>query len=199
MNSHRRNRPRKTSTGRRRRAKWRLGPWLAIIIPVLFIAVAVAISVVDEPVETETALTPVDFQLPTTTGEMVAFDADAPGRTLLYFAMGIGCDICFTQIPEIKTGLSLRGIRFLPIMVDPVDVIAREAQRLGVNSPILIDEDRTVSAAYGMLGLYGHGNIPTHSFALIEDGETAWVRHYPDVFVPAEAFFTELDSAVRDG
>jgi peroxiredoxin Q/BCP len=165
---------------------------------VLFIAVAVAVSIVDEPATDPTALTPVDFQLPTTSGEMAAFDADAPGRTLLFFSMGVGCDICFTQIPEIEFGLNQRGIRLLSIMVNPADMVAREAQRLGVNSPILIDEDRSVSAAYGMLGLFGHGDLPTHSFALIEDGEVAWVRHYPDVFVPAPEFFAELDSAALD-
>jgi peroxiredoxin len=77
------------------------------------------------------------------------------GDALLYFSMGVGCDGCFAQIPEALTGLQERGLQLVPIMVDPADRVAQEAARIGVATPILIDESREVSHAYGMLGV-GH-------------------------------------------
>ncbi len=70
-------------------------------------------------------------------------------------------------------------------MVDPVDAVVHEAARFGIDTPILIDPDRAVSEAYGMIGIYGHGDRPSHSFALVsQDAEVAWVGHYAEMFVP---------------
>jgi hypothetical protein len=57
----------------------------------------------------------------------------------------------------------------------------------------VVDPDRTVSEAYGMVGQHGHGDRPSHSFALVrQSGELAWVRHYVEMFVPSEQFFAEM-------
>jgi len=54
-----------------------------------------------------------------------------------------------------------------------------------------------VSSAYGMVGIYGHSDRPSHSFALVrQDGEVAWVRHYAEMFVPAADLLGELDTAL---
>lgn len=96
-----------------------------------------------------------------------------PVRALAYFSMGVGCDGCFAQIPEIDHALASRGIELLPVMVDPIDALAFEATRFGIERPILIDEDRSVSESYGMVGQFGHGDRPSHSFAFISsDGTT---------------------------
>jgi hypothetical protein len=51
--------------------------------------------------------------------------------------------------------------------------------------------------AYGMVGIYGHGDRPSHSFALVrQDGTVAWVRHYAEMFVPADELLGELDTAL---
>jgi peroxiredoxin len=114
--------------------------------------------------------------------------------------MGPGCDGCFLQIPEIESALAQRGISFLPIMVDSVSMVAGEAARYGIATPILIDADRMVSEAYGMLGVYGHSDRPSHSFALIrQDGTVGWVRHYAEMFVPAADFLAELDAGLAVG
>jgi hypothetical protein len=56
-----------------------------------------------------------------------------------------------------------------------------------------VDTDRRVSAAYGMLGQYGHGDAPSHSFALVRaSGEISWVRHYAEMFVPADQLLADL-------
>ena len=65
--------------------------------------------------------------------------------------------------------------------------------RFGIMGPILVDEDRKVSAADGMLGQYGHQNRPRHSFALVNrQAEITWVRRYAEMFVSAERPLDDL-------
>jgi peroxiredoxin len=164
----------------------------------LALAILVAVSTVSETNDTgpEEAI---QFELPTTAGETVALDETlAEGDTLLYFSMGVGCDGCFAQIPEIETALAERGLSLLSIMVDPAPMVAAEAARFGIQTPILIDDGAQVSRDYGMVGVYGHADRPSHSFALVrQDGTIGWVRHYAEMFVPADALLAELDAALE--
>lgn len=184
----------KAEPTRRRRAAWR---WVGFGAPVLFLAALVALSVVNEPATGKPSVAP-DFELTTTTGESVSLDEMlAAGDALLYFSMGVGCDGCFAQIPEMEAAVAQRGLTLLPIMVDPAPMVEAEAARFGVDTPILLDPGARVSQAYGMLGVYGHGDRPSHSFALVHrGGEIAWVRHYAEMFVPSEILFDEMDRAV---
>ncbi|HEU4542441.1 MAG TPA: hypothetical protein VFR23_15040 [Jiangellaceae bacterium] len=78
-------------------------------------------------------------------------------------------------------------------MIDRPNWVAAEAARLGVGMPIVVDTDRSVSDAYGLLGQHGHGDAPSHSFAVVrQSGQLAWVRHYVEMFVPADQFFADL-------
>ncbi len=50
-----------------------------------------------------------------------------------------------------------------------------------------------VSDAYGMLGIYGHTDRPSHSFALVRaDGTVALVKHYATMFVPLDELLADL-------
>jgi peroxiredoxin len=171
--------------------------WVAFLAPVFAIAgiiiAAGALSGSDgEPTAADDAAP--DFTLTDTDGGTVRLAEILEERdALLYFSMGVGCDGCFLQIPEIAAELENRDIEFLPIMVDGADWLAAEAERLQVGMPIVVDSDRTVSEAYGMVGQHGHGDRPSHSFALVrQSGELAWVRHYVEMFVPSEQFFAEM-------
>lgn len=134
------------------------------------------------------------FDLPATDGSVYGLDGYlANGPALLYFSMGPGCDGCFAQIPEIEPALAERGIALVPIMVDGAPLVAAEGRRFGITGPILIDADRSVSQAYGMIGIYGHGDRPSHSFALVEpDGRISVTKHYAEMFVPTEQLFGDL-------
>ena len=173
--------------------------WLLLAVPVVAIAVAVAATVVAERTDQPTAGgTPAPpFTLPATTGETIALDdVLAEGDALVYFSMGVGCDGCFVQIPEVHHALAERGIELVSIMVGPPDALVDEAARFGIDEPILVDADRSVSAAYGMLGQFGHGNVPSHSFAYVSsDGTLEAVLHYPVMFVPLEQLLADLDLA----
>lgn len=178
-----------------RTSMWR---WIGFAAIPVSLAVLVALSTVSGTPDTapEEAI---DFELPTANGESVALaETLAEGDTLLYFSMGVGCDGCFAQIPEIEQAVAERGLSLLPIMVDPAPMVAAEASRFGIDTPILIDGGAEVSQLYGMVGVYGHADRPSHSFALVrQDGSVGWVRHYAEMFVPSDALFAELDRALE--
>jgi len=188
----------KTSHEKGQRAK--IWGWAAIVIPVVGLLVVAVLGAFDDtgggPVDVKSAAPA--FDLPTTSGSRVSLDSVlAEGPALLYFAMGVGCDICFYQIPEVNDALAEKGVTLVPIMVEPGPVIAAEAKRLGVTTPILIDADLTVSNAYDMIGIYGHRNTPTHSFALVDqDGQIIWRQDYPDVFIPLENLLADLGNLI---
>ncbi|HSM00973.1 MAG TPA: redoxin family protein [Acidimicrobiia bacterium] len=171
--------------------------WVAVIAPLAVLVALTTANSLSGPPDGDAVDTVPDFVLATTTGETLdRTGALAGNETLFYFSMGIGCDGCFAQIPEIAPGLDQRGIRLVPVMVDPQLIVASEATRWGIDMPIVIDDDLELSRAMGMLGVYGHSNSPSHSFALADgDGNVRWVRHYAEMFVPAELFFAELDAA----
>lgn len=182
------------------RSQHGLGRWLLFAVPILALVFAVAVGAAAEREATTAAGagTPApEFILPTTTGDVVELDdVLADGPALAYFSMGVGCDGCFAQIPEIDHALASRGIELLPVMVDPIDALAFEATRFGIERPILIDEDRSVSESYGMLGQFGHGDRPSHSFALISsDGTIERTEHYTTMFVPLEQLLDDFDIA----
>ncbi|GMR02457.1 MAG: hypothetical protein BMS9Abin20_0793 [Acidimicrobiia bacterium] len=188
----------KTKDEKGQRAK--VWGWAAIVIPVVGLLIVAVLGAFDDagggPVDVKSAAPA--FELPTTSGSSVSLDGVlAEGPALLYFAMGVGCDICFYQIPEINDALAEKGVTLVPIMVEPGPVIAAEAQRLGVTTPILIDTDLAVSNAYDMIGIYGHRNTPTHSFALVDqDGQIVWRQDYPDVFIPLENLLADLGNLI---
>jgi len=138
-----------------------------------------------------------EFDLMATDGSRYDLDTVLEdGEALLYFSMGPGCDGCFLQIPEVEDALARRGIRLVPIMVDPAVVVAGEAERYGISTPILIDSDRKVSNAYGMIGIYGHQDRPSHSFALVDQNrQVKWGRHYAEMIVSTEQLLADIDGS----
>jgi peroxiredoxin len=108
----------------------------------------------------------------------------------------VGCDGCFAQIPEIEERLSDMGINLVSVMVQPASQVDPVARQFGIQSPILIDEDLSVSNAYDMVGVYGHSDRPSHSFALVSKDRTIkWVKHYATMFVPIDDFLSDLATA----
>lgn len=169
--------------------------WLLFLLPVVLIGVVMAAGVAGDVRQTDSEGPAPEFTLPTTTGEEIALsDVLADGDALVYFSMGIGCDGCFAQIPEIEPALEHLGITLVSVMIDPADLLAREKARFAIESPILIDADRRVSNAYGMLGQFGHGDRPSHSFALVHsDGTVTRTVHYATMFVPLDQLLDDLD------
>lgn len=176
-----------------RKADRSLLAWLLFLLPLVAIALFVASNRGGGPDEGAGGQAPT-FTLPTTLGTVIDLDEVLTDRdALLYFSMGVGCDGCFAQIPEIAEELEALDIALVSVMVDPAEAVHHEAQRFGIAGPIAIDADRHVSEAYSMLGVYGHSDRPSHSFALVRQDRTIEkVQHYAEMFVPAEALLRDL-------
>jgi len=190
-NRQRRNRPHRS---RRARSPW---PWLGIIVPIAIVAALATFGSGDDSttvVSPDTAATM--FELPTSTGTTFALqDALSDSDVLLYFSMGVGCDGCFAQIPEVDQALTDRQITLMPVMVQDTDLVNATAQAWGIDEPILIDADGSVSEAYDMLGINGHSDRPFHSIALVDqDGTLAFVKHYDTMFVAVDEMIADLAS-----
>ena len=171
--------------------------WASLLLPLAVLVAAIAISVSGEVATLEQGRPAPSFTLPATNGAWVTLsDVIADGDALLYFSMGPGCDGCFAQIPEIEGPLADLGIRLVPIMVDPPAMVDSEARRFGIETPILIDADRSVSQAYEMIGVYGHADRPSHSFALVDsDGRIKQVLHFAEMFVPFDQLWGDIEDS----
>jgi peroxiredoxin len=138
------------------------------------------------------------FTLPST-GEGSVSLADFRGKdVLLYFSEGVGCDMCFYQMRELEqnaTQLSASGLTVLPIVVNPADQVRAELDRFALTTPFLIDADKSVSEAYGVLGTGMHENLPGHSFILVDgSGAIAWRGDYPSMFVKTDQLLADIGS-----
>lgn len=178
----------------------RLLPWLGLLLPLVAIGTLVALELLrPAPVPATIGSAAPDFELADTAGESESLAealAEGDEGVLVYFSMGVGCGGCFAQIPEIAQPLADRGVRLVSIMVDEADITRIEAERYGATTPVGLDHDRTVSEAYGVLGVYGHGDRPSHSFVRVDaDGTITDVRHYAEMFVPIEQLLADLDLA----
>lgn len=173
-------------------------PWLGLLLPLLVIGAFVAVELLRPAPEPATigSMAP-DFELSDTTGGTESLEqalTEGPEGALLYFSMGVGCGGCFAQIPEIEPALTERGIRLVSVVVDDPQITRIEAERYGATSPIALDPDRSVSEAYGMLGVYGHTDRPSHSFVLVDaHGAITRVQHYAEMFVPLDRLIVDLD------
>jgi peroxiredoxin len=139
------------------------------------------------------------FTLASTAGRPVSL-ADYRGEdVLLYFSEGAGCDSCFYQMADLEDNaakLSASGLSVVPIVVNPVDQVRAEMDRFGLTTPFLIDADRSVSDAYGVVGTGMHADLPGHSFVLVDaSGRIAWRGDYPSMFVSADQLLSDIGSA----
>ncbi len=172
--------------------------WLGVLLPIAAVVALIIVGRGNDGTSTptvEAATRAAMFELPATDGSTVALsDALANGDVLLYFSMGVGCDGCFAQIPEVADALAERDITMLPVMVQPMDIVRSTAQSWNIDTPILIDADRSVSKAYGMLGINGHSDRPFHSVVLLrQDGTVALIKNYDTMFVGASDMMADLD------
>jgi len=174
--------------------------WVALAVPVVGLLIVGILGAFDGGSDGQVDAESVapTFDLATNHGSRVSLEGVLDnGPALLFFSMGVGCDACFHQIPEIDQALADKGITLVPIMVESQQTVAAEARRLGVTTPILIDADRAVSESYDMIGIYGHQNTPTHSFALVgQDGRITWRMDYPEMFVPLENLLADLGDQI---
>lgn len=139
------------------------------------------------------------FTLASTNGGSVSLADFSGNDVLLYFSEGVGCDACFYQMVELEknaTSLSASGLSVVPIVVNPTDQVRAEMGWFGLTTPFLIDSDKSVSDAYGVVGTGMHADLPGHSFVLVNgSGRIAWRGDYPSMFVTVDQLLSDIGSA----
>ena len=130
-----------------------------------------------------------NFELATTTGEMVRL-SDLEGRVILIDFWATWCGPCRIEIPgfvELNKKYGPRGLSIVGISVDdPVPAILRFAEQYKVNYPMVAGVERDdVKAAFGPLVGY-----PT-TVLVARDGR---ICHSHTGFTPLEKFDAEIKS-----
>ena len=136
------------------------------------------------------------FTLPATDGSDVSLSEYRGRDVLLYFNEGVGCDACFYQMVEIEKNQQMlddKNLTVLPIVANPMADTQSEVTRFGLRTPFLIDADKRVSDAYGVLGTGMHADLPGHSFVLVDgSGRVKWQKEYPSMFVSTRQLMASL-------
>ena len=115
------------------------------------------------------------------TGRAITSKSLSRKKTLLFFSEGVMCQACFEQIKgleEMIAELNQRGIELVSITPDAPADLKQAIGQYGIESPMIADDDRDISAAFDTLGRGMHADTPGHAFALIEKGKVLWYRDY---------------------
>lgn len=96
-----------------------------------------------------------DFTLPSQDGGRVALSSLRGERVVVFFypqAMTPACTTEAREFQDAEVALRASGIRLLGISRDPVERLARFAERDELRYPLLSDPDAAVHRAYGAYG-----------------------------------------------
>ncbi len=142
------------------------------------------------------------FTLPTVAGEEFSLtDHLGQHAMLLFFNEGIGCSPCLDQIVDLEEDwerFEALDVELVSIMVDPMDQLTAEAERLGITSVVASDEDKSVSNAYNALEFSMHPGIkPGHTFALVDkSGQIIWrwdwIGHGQPMYVDVDEIYDDI-------
>lgn len=177
-------------TARRRRKRTALG-----IVGGVAVAAIIGVGLLtSRPTDTAVVRQAPDFTLTSTSGEQVHLSDYRGKNVILYFSEGAGCQSCLVQMAQIeksKADFDSAGFTVLPIVMNSRDQIAADMAANGVQTPFLLD-DGSVSTAYGTIGKGMHGNLPGHSFVLIDaQGQQRWYGEYPSMWVAPDELLTQ--------
>ena len=119
-------------------------------------------------------------------------------NVLLFFSEGVMCQACFQQIQALQQNtaeLQARGLTLVSITADSPSTLREAAQAYGVVTPLVSDEDRDMSNAYGVVGAPGamHSDNLGHTFVLVDkSGRIRWRQDYSEMYVPPEELFDDI-------
>jgi peroxiredoxin len=95
-------------------------------------------------------------------------------------------------------------IELVNVAVDSMPVSQAAAQEYGVTTPFLVDDDKSMSEAYGVMRWATPGGEPSHTFVLVgSDGMVRWIQDYgaPEnggrMYVPPDELVGEITSALQ--
>jgi peroxiredoxin len=115
---------------------------------------------------------------------------------LLFFSEGVMCQACFEQIQSLQqrsAELRRRGLTLINITTDPPNALLEAVREYGIQTPMISDESRTMSDAYGATGQGMHPDTDGHTFVLVDrSGRIRWRKDYTTMFVPPDKLFSEI-------
>lgn len=139
-----------------------------------------------------------DFSLPSTSGTTISL-ADFKGKDiLLFFNEGVMCSPCWQEVSRLeryKADFDNLNTVIIPISVDDQptwDPILKEEK---IVTPILIDAERKVAAAYKVLGTPSsmHDDRPGHTYIHINpEGKVHSSSDFPNMNVPTTELIEHL-------
>lgn len=178
-----------------RRRRWRdLTIWTVALAAVVAI---VGVMLVTSRTTSDTEARPAPpFTLTDTAGDQVSLAAFRGEAVVLYFNEGAGCQSCFYQMVDIEQHddeFAAAGVTVLPIVANGAEETLRDMAAAGVQTPFLLDTDKSVSRAYGTLDRGMHPGLPGHSFVLVDaDGIQRWYCEYPSMFLASADLLDQI-------
>lgn len=129
--------------------------------------------------------------------------ADFKGKNLLiFFSEGVACQACMVQIAALERRSEVferRDMTLVSVSTDPVDALRQAAREYKLKTtPMLADEDRTMSTDYDMLGRggMGHPDQDGHAFMLVDPkGRIAWQQDYTEMYVKPSKLFADMSKS----
>ena len=116
------------------------------------------------------------------TGQAISSSSLQGQETLLFFSEGVMCQACLQQIKDIDdvgSQMQKRHIKLVSITPDSPAELKQAIGQFGITSPMISDEDRSMSSAFNTLGKGMHPDMPGHAFVLIDGkGKVLWQRDY---------------------
>ena len=114
------------------------------------------------------------------------------------------CQPCWKQIGSMQKNSDLFNqieTEIVTIGVDSASTWGPILKTEGVTTiPVLIDDDRIVSGAYGVLSMPSqmHSDRPGHTFILVDkNGKIAWIADYPTMRVTNEEVLNSIKQALK--
>jgi len=144
-----------------------------------------------------------EVSLPSTSGGTVSLIDFSDKNVLLYFNEGVMCAPCWKQIGTMEQKIdqfSKLNTQVLAIGVDSAkdwEPILK-AEKI-TTIPVLIDADRSVSGAYGVLNTASqmHSDRPGHTFILVDqERKIRWIGDYPTMRITDEEVLNLIKQAL---
>lgn len=129
-------------------------------------------------------------------GEQITSSSLRGKNVLLFFSEGVMCQACFEQIQSLQQNsaeLRRRDLTLINITTDPADVLREAVSAYDITTPMISDESRGMSSAYGAIGQGMHPDTDGHTFVLIDrSGRIRWRKDYTTMFVQPDRLFAEI-------
>lgn len=130
------------------------------------------------------------------TGKAITSSGLRGKNVLLFFSEGVMCEACFEQIQSLEqrsADLQKRDLTLINITTDPAGTLQEAVQAYGIQTPMISDESRAMSDAYGATGQGMHPDTDGHTFVLIDGkGDIRWRKDYTTMYVEPDKLLSEI-------